>query len=145
LVDAIDDPITRWLAPSESQQSGEHIRYVNHLIALGSRLDSARPADQERRANATFRRTKIRTIEKTARSPANQVILGPVIAAVNNDGIAGNSKLVELVEQDAEVMVEHQQAITPISVGTLPHEFVARDHREVHQRVVEIEKKRLAR
>src|SRR5215510_3177189 len=133
LVDAVDDPITRRLASSESQQSGEHISYVNHLIALGSWLDSARPADQERRANASFRRTKVRAIEETARSPPGQVILGSVIAAVNNDGIVGNPEVVELIEQHAEVMVEHQQAITPIAVGTFPHEFVARDHREVQQ------------
>src|SRR5262245_56887477 len=145
LVDAVDDPIARRLASSEPQQSGEHIRDVNHLIALGSGLDSARPADQERRANASFRRTKIRAIKKTSRPPASQVVLGAVVAAVNNDGIVGNPKLVELIEQHAEVMVEHQQAITPIAVGAFPRKLVARDHREVQQRVIEIEEKRLAR
>src|SRR5207245_2961125 len=110
----------------------------------GSRLDSARPADQERRANAAFRRAEVRPIEKTSRSPPSQVILGSVIAAINNDGIVGNSKLINLIEQHAEVMVEHQQAITPIAVGAFPHEFVAREHREVQKRVIEIEKKRLA-
>src|SRR6266852_6330087 len=80
LVYAVDQPISRRLAPDESQQSGEHIGYVNHLIALGSWLDSAGPADQERRANASFRRAEIRAVKKTTRSPPSQVILGAVIA-----------------------------------------------------------------
>src|SRR5262249_58754359 len=130
-VGAGGDAVTWRVESSESEQSGEHMCYVNHLIALGSWLDSARPADQERRANASFRRTKVRAIEETARSPPGQVILGSVIAAVNNDGIVGNPKLVELIEQHAEVMVEHQQAIAPIAVGAFPHKFIAREHREV--------------
>src|SRR5262249_19175017 len=108
LVDAVDDPITRWLASGESQQRGEHVRDVHHFIAFDSRLDSAGPTDQERRADAAFRRAEIRSVEKAACSSSDQVILGSVVAAVNNYGIVGNPEFVELVEQHAEVVVEHQ-------------------------------------
>src|SRR4029450_5578694 len=65
LVHAVDDPVARWLASGKSQQRGEHIGYVNHLIAFGSRLDSAMPAHQERRGDAAFRGTEIRRTAKT--------------------------------------------------------------------------------
>ena len=73
------------------------------------------------------------------------MILGAVIAAVDDDGVVGNAELVELIEQDAEVVVEHQQAIAPLAVVAFAREFVAREHGEVHQRVIEIKEKRLAR
>ena len=73
------------------------------------------------------------------------MILGAIVAAVDNNGVVGDPELVELVEQHAEVVVEHQQAIAPLAVGAFACEFIAGDHREVHQRVVEIEEKRLAR
>src|SRR6516165_9694696 len=145
LVDAVDDAVARRLAAGEPQQRGEHVRYVNHLVALGPRLDAARPTHQQRRANAALRRTEIRAIEKAAGSPPHQVIFGAVIAAVNNDSVVGNPQLVELVEQHTEVVVEHQQAIAPLAVVAFAREFVARGHGEVHQRVIEIEEKRLAR
>ena len=72
------------------------------------------------------------------------MILGAVIAAVDNDGVVGNPELVELVEQHAEVVVEHQQAIAPLAVGAFARKFVARGHREVQQRMIEIEEKRVA-
>ncbi len=118
---------------------------MNHLVALGPRLDAARPTHQQRRANAAFRGTEIRAIEKAAGSAPHQVILGTIVAAVDNDGVVGDPELVELVEQHAEIVIEHQQAIAPLAVGAFAGEFVARKHGEVQQRVVEIEEKRLAR
>ena len=73
------------------------------------------------------------------------MILGAIVAAHDNDGVVGDAELVELIEQHAEIVVEHQEAVAPIAIVALPFELVARDHREVHQRVIEVEKERLAR
>ena len=48
-----------------------------------------------------------------------QVILGSVVAAKHDDGVVGDAEFVELVEQHAEVVVQHQQAVAPIAVGAL--------------------------
>src|SRR5258708_12246883 len=114
LVCAVDDPITRWFGTGESQQRGEYIGDVNHLIALGSRLDAAGPADQKRRANAAFRRAEIRAVKKTSRPPAGQVILGAVVAAIDNDGIVGPSTLLDLRAPHPHTTLDHPQPITPI-------------------------------
>ena len=59
--------------------------------------------------------------------------------------LSANAELVELVEQHAEIVVQHQQAVAPFAVVALADEFVARAHREVHQRVVEVAVERLVR
>src|SRR5712671_331423 len=142
LVDAVDDPILRGLAPGEAQKRGEHIGDMKHLVAFGPRLDLARPANEEWRANAAFCRTEIRAVEESAGSASDQVVLGAVVAAHDDNCIVGNSKFIELVEQHTEVVVEHQEAIAPFSIRALSRKFVARTHREMHQRVIEIEEKR---
>ena len=40
-------------------------------------------------------------------------------------------------------MIEHHEAVAPVAVRALADEFVARAHREVHQRVVEVDIERL--
>src|SRR6516165_1108201 len=41
LIGPVDDAVARRLAAGESQQRGEHVRHVNHLVALGPRLGPA--------------------------------------------------------------------------------------------------------
>ena len=98
---------------------------------------------RQRRADAAFGRREIRTVEEAAGAAAGEMILGAVVAAHHHDGVVGNAEFVELVEQHAEVMVEHQEAVAPVAVVALADEFVARAHREVHQRVIEVAVERL--
>src|SRR5258705_13962656 len=105
----------------------------------------AGPAYEARRANTAFRRTEIRAIEETSGAPSCQVIFGPIVTTHDDDSVVGDPELVELVNQHAKVVVEHQQAVAPVAVGAGAFEFVARDHRKVHQRMIEVEKERLVR
>src|SRR3974390_2126364 len=90
LIRTVDDPVIRRRASDKSQQRGEHVGDVHHLVALYPRLDAAGPADQQRGANAAFRRAEIRAVKETARSPAGQMILGALDAAIDDDGLLGD-------------------------------------------------------
>ena len=127
LVDAVDQAVGRRLAAGEAQQRREHVGDMDHFVALGARLDVVRPADQARRADAAFGRTEVRAVEEAAGAAAGEMILGAVVAAHHHDGVVGDAELVELVEQHAEVVVEHQQAVAPVAIVALADEFVARD------------------
>ena len=74
------------------------------------------PADQERRADAAFGRAEIGAVEEAAGAAAGEVILGAVVAAQDHDGVVADAELVGLVDQHAEVVVEHQQAVAPFAV-----------------------------
>ena len=55
------------------------------------------------------------------------MILGAVVAAHHDDGVVGHAEFVELVEQHAEIVIQHQQAVAPLAVVALADEFVAGD------------------
>src|SRR6516164_5231293 len=80
LVGAVDDAIVWGVAAHESQESGEHVGNMHHLVALDPGLDPAGPADQKRGADASFGRAEIRAIKETSSSASGQVILGAVIS-----------------------------------------------------------------
>src|SRR5581483_7382208 len=110
---------------------------------LHAGLDLAGPADEERRADAAFGGGEVRTVEEAAGAATREMILGAVIAAEDDDGVLADAELIDLVEQHAEIVIEHQQAVAPFAVLALPLEFGTGDHRKVHHRMIEVEEERL--
>jgi hypothetical protein len=76
--------------------------------------------------------------------PPQQHLLGAVITGEDHQRVAREVQQVEQVEQCPEVGVEFEQAVGPVSVAGLALEFLPRDHRHVHQRMVEVDKERHA-
>jgi len=51
---------------------------MNHLVAFDAWRNAVRPADQEWRADAAFRRTEVGAVEEAAGATAGEMILGAV-------------------------------------------------------------------
>ena len=67
------------------------------------------------------------------------MILSTIVAAHHDDRVLGDTQFIELVNKHAEVVVEHQKAITPITIGALAGKLGPRTHRKMHQRMIEVE------
>jgi hypothetical protein len=97
-----------------------------------------RPSDHARRAEIALPAGEVRPLPVAGRAPPQKHLLGPVVPGENHHCVLGDPELVEQVEQRPEVGVELQQAVGPIPLSGLALELLARDHRHVHHRVVEV-------
>ena len=74
-----------------------------------------------------LRRRRSRSLPITGRAPPKQQVVGAVVAGEDHQCVIGETKVVEQIEQGAEIGVELQQAVGPITLLGLAFEFLTRD------------------
>src|SRR5580704_4899579 len=67
-----------------------------------------------------------------------------VVAGEHDDRVVGNAELLKRIEHGAEIGIKLQEAVGPFALSGLPLELRPRQDREMHQRMVEVEKERLS-
>ena len=80
-------------------------------------------------------------LPEPAGAPVQQKVLVTVVTGEHNDRILGNADFIQHVEHFAKVAVELEKAVGPIAVFTAALIILAWHHGQVHQCVIEIEKK----
>ncbi len=85
---------------------------------------------------------EVRALQVAGRAAPEHDVLGSVVAGEHDERVVRDPELVEEVEKHTEVAVELKQAVSPVALSGLALELLARDHRHVHQRMIEVDKER---
>src|SRR5271163_994541 len=85
-------------------------------VQNGPRLDLAGPADEAWHAPTALPVGVFLTAERRIRAVGPSVVLGTVIGRIHDDGVVGNTQLIEFVEHLANLLVVHNHAI---AIGVL--------------------------
>ena len=116
---------------------------IENIIDDRTRLDHSRPANKSRHAKAALPGRAFLSAERLHASVGIGVGLGTVVGRVDDDGVVGDTQIIELVEQLAHVMVVLHQAISVEAVAGLAIPFRRQACPHMHARGVKPDKERL--
>src|SRR6202007_2923844 len=129
--------MTRSLGTSHPAQPSKVVNMsVIWTISLLTRPAGTCPG-QTRCAQRAFHSSEIRSVKKAGCASPREALLRPVVPGEYHDGVVGDAQGVEKVEQHAEIAVELQQAVGPLTDTAFTLELIARHPREMQKRVVE--------
>ena len=125
-----------------AEEGGEPVGDVHDVVAAASGEDVAWPAGDARCAEVAFAAGEVGALPEPGCTAPQQDVLGAVVTGEHHKGVVGQVELVEEVEKRAEIGVQLEEAVGPVPLPAAALELGSRDHRHVHQRVVEVEKER---
>src|SRR5215510_10244789 len=90
---------------SDVHQGGKPVESGEQLSVDCARLDDARPADDERGAIAALPRTALLALERSDATIGEGSGLGSIVSGEDNDRVVGLAHVVELLEDEADIVV----------------------------------------
>jgi hypothetical protein len=115
LVDAVDDAVVGLTYSGGVQEGREPIGDVHDLVADHTGSNVAGPAGDARRAQVALAAGEVRALPVAGRSAPQEGLFGAVVAGKYDEGLVFHPELVEQVEEGAEIGVELEQAVRPVS------------------------------
>src|SRR5262249_42885462 len=125
-----------------SEQRREPIHQRNYVVVGGARFDHSRPAHHHGNAETTFPCRTLLTVEHRHSAVRPQRELGSVIGGVKNDGVIGNSQLVELIKELTHMPVVLDHAIRMNALSRDTEGLGLQVRKDVHSSRVEPAKER---
>ncbi len=131
-----------WGRAGGSKERGEPVGDVHDVVADPAAGNLPGPAHDARGPQVALVTGEVGALPKTRCAAPQQHVLRAVVASEHDDRVPAHPELVNEVQQCPEVSVELNQAVGPVALAACALELLARDHRHVHQRMVEVDKER---
>ena len=110
LVDPVNDAVVGGRHVGGGQYCGESVGDVHDVIAADALTYVSGPAGDAWRAQVAVGAGEVGAFPITGRAPPKQQVVGAVVAGEHHQCVIGETKVVEQIEQGAEIGVELQQA-----------------------------------